>query len=397
MLFYTFSPICVPVNWQTELVNTANHKFDVLSKILELFPDIEIKPCEWPMGYGSLEHDNLPLFYQPAAVISLLSMKQENDVCEAKLYCYDNCLAILSVNLKTSYNLDNIDDLAISQRVEHLARLYLQPILKHLYEHTCSGQLISPKSYKFYADTEDTLCSGEPLWVARMLVKPPKLSTAHYKAWLQNVDDVSEIFHLGSGNSLLCEPDDLLNIQRTMVLSQFHAAVMLRTEELLKQTLTKFNGAYFQKSKVNGLEESVELHQYRNDHIEFINIQYSVAQSGVQGKRRALLSQFDNAWQIEEQQKRLGRLAELVQKRLDRFVIHNNRLQTRSIQTLLTFLGALSLVGLVADLASLSVGIKHQKSFGVLDVFTLISAEHVLNLTIFIVVLLTAYFYRNHE
>ncbi len=397
MRFYTFSPICVPINWQTELITDTDQKFQVLSSLLKDLSTITVNPCSWPTGYGSLEHDNLPLFYQPAAEISLLTMMQEEDVVDAQLYCYDNCLAILSVSLETSFDLTNIDDLAISHRIEALSQQYLKPILSHLYEQKSTGHLISPKAYKFYADSEATLCEAKPLWVARMLVQAPSLSPSHYQQWLQNVDDTSDLFLLGSGNSLLRDQAHLLDIQRVMMLAQFHAALMLRTEELLKQTLTQSNGAYFNNDSTNDLQDSVELHQYRNDHIEFINIQYSAAQAGIQGKRRQLLTQFTNAWHVQEQEQRLHQLAQLVQKRIDRHVDEKKRGQTRSIQTVLTFLGALSLVAIVIDLASLGHEIKHNDTLGVLDIFTLMSAENVLSITIFAVIILTAYFYKNHE
>lgn len=387
----------MPINWQTELISDVDKKFHVLSNLLKSLPSIAVNPCSWPMGYGSLEHDNLPLFYQPAAVVSLLSMMREDDVVDAQLYCYDNCLAILSVSLQTSFDLTNIDDLAISQRIEALSRQYLKPILSHLYEQKSTGHLISPKAYKFYADSQATLCDAKPLWVARMLVQAPSLTSSHYQQWLQNVDDTSDVFLLGSGNSLLRDQTHLLDIQRVMMLSQFHAALMLRTEGLLKQTLTQFNGAYFNSDSVDSLNDSVELHQYRNDHIEFINIQYSAAQSGMQGKRRQLLTQFTHAWQVQGQEQRLQQLAQLVQKRLDRFVDEKKRWQARSIQTVLSFLGALSLVAIVIDLAGLSHDIKHKDTVGILDIFTLVSAENVLSITILVVVLLTAYFYKNHE
>jgi hypothetical protein len=396
LIVYTFSPICLPVNWQTELVTDAEEKYRTLQDLLAKFPGVDIQPCRWPMGYGSLAHDSLPVFYQAAAEISLPSMMQEDDVLGASLFCYDNCLAVLVVELQTSVDLDNIDDLAISQRIETLATGYLQPLLCFLYEQESRGRLIAPASYKVYADTKTTLCEGRPLWVARMLVQSPSLTADHYQAWLQNVDDASDLFLLGSGNSLLCDYAHLADIQRVMVLSQFHAALMLRTESLLDKTLTQFNGAYFEQTH-SQLHDSVDLHQYRNDHIEFISIQYSAAQAGTQGRRRQLLAQFDSAWQVPEQEQRLQQLAQLVQKRLDRLVDASRRAQTRSIQTILTFLGGLSLLALVVDLASLSNDMEHNETVGILDLFSLLSAENVLSVTVLIVVLLTAYFYRNHE
>lgn len=396
MIIYTFSPICVPINWQTERVTSTKEKCRVLSGLLDKFPGVAVKPCQWPTGYGSLEHDNLPVFYQVAAEVSLLAMMQEDDVANAALYCYDNCLAVLAVDLQTAADLNDIDDMAITRRIEALAARYLQPMLSQLYDQQGTGNLIAPKSYKVYADTRESLCCGEPLWVARMLVQSPGLATEHYHDWLQGVDDSSDEYMLGSGNSLLCDPAHLTDIQRVMVLSQFHAALMLRTESLLEKTLTQFNAAYFDRQKVQ-LQESVDLHQYRNDHIEFISIQYSAAQSGMQGKRRQFLAQFDNAWQVQGQGQRLQQLAQLVQTRLDRLVDESRRAQTRSIQTLLAFLGALSLLALVVDLAGLSIDLEHSDTLGILDLFTLVSTETVLSITVLVVVLLTALFYKNHE
>lgn len=396
MILYTFSPICVPINWQTERVTSATEKCSVLSGLLSGFPGVAVKPCQWPTGYGSLEHDNLPLFYQVAAEVSLLAMMQEDDVINATLYCYDNCLAVLAVDLQSAADLSDIDDMIITRRIDALATHYLQPLLSHLYDQPGTGHLIAPTSYKVYADTRESLCQGAPLWVARMLVQSPGLATEHYHAWLQSVDDRSDEYLLGSGNSLLCDPAHLQDIRRVMVLSQFHAALMLRTESLLEKTLTQFNAAYFDKTHVV-LHESVDLHQYRNDHIEFIRIQYSAAQAGMQGKRRQFLAQFDNAWQVHDQAQRLQQLAQLVQTRLDRLVDASRRAQTRSIQTLLTFLGALSLLALMVDLAGLSNDLEHSDTPGILDLFTLVSTETVLSITVLVVVLLTAIFYRNHE
>lgn len=401
LIFHTFSPVCVPINWQTELITSASEKFEVLTRLCDGLPGVDLNPCEWPTGYGSLEHDNLPVFYQPAAELTLRDMMQESDVLNARLFCYDNCLAVLAVELETTQELASINDLAVTQRIEELAAKYLNPVLLNLYEKESSGHLISPKAYKFYADSHEALCNGKPLWVARMLVKAPDLEPTHYHNWLQCVDDTSDVFLLGSGNSLLCDELHVQDIQRAMILSQFHAALMLRTEALLEKTLTQFNGAYFNKNRIDKrkikLNNSVDLHQYRNDHIEFISIQYSAAQAGMQGKRRQLLSQFDSAWQVQEQQQRLQQLALLVQKRLDRLVDESRRAQTRSIQTVLTFLGALSLLALVVDLASLSNEMEHGDTTGILDLFTLLSPENVLSVTVLVVVLLTAYFYKSHE
>ncbi|MEO9508062.1 MAG: hypothetical protein ABJG28_02665, partial [Nonlabens ulvanivorans] len=87
----------------------------------------------------------------------------------------------------------------------------------------------------------------------------------------------------------------------------------------------------------------------------------------------------------------------LTQGRLDRLSQGKLRQQNKVIQTLLTFLGTLGLLSLVIDLISMGSTTPHEDSMGVLDFIQLLSAEHILNITFIFVILLTLYFYKNHE
>lgn len=88
------------------------------------------------------------------------------------------------------------------------------------------------------------LTNAQPLWVARMLVQDKSIPSKHYLDWLKNIDEQSELLKLGSGNSLLVNEQYFLDVHRIMVMSQFHAALMDRIENLLKDNLKKFNGNY---------------------------------------------------------------------------------------------------------------------------------------------------------
>ena len=137
--------------------------------------------------------------------------------------------------------------------------------------------------------------------------------------------------------------------------------------------------------------------QYRNDHIEYINIQVSAAMAGVQGRRRELLQQFSAAWGFDAQRERLSQLTTLAQARLDRLLQNKLRQQNRSIQTLLAFLGSLGLVSLIVDLIAVGGEVSHDETVGLLDLIQAVSAEHLLGFTVIVVLFLTLYFYRNHE
>lgn len=395
---HTYSPICLPLNWKSELLEDALERFTLLKNIHHILEYVDVLKNPWPTGYGSLEHDNLPLLYQPAALLSIpLMVREEPDVNKAILYCYDNCLAVLYIELDIDGESSDIDDLGITLRIEYLSVKYLKPLLCIFYQYEGREKLITPVEYKVFTDTEASLCSAKPLWVARMLVQEPSFDVVECEKWLKNVDRRSEFLMLGSGNSVVSNQAHLNDVHRVMVMSQFQSALMCRIENLLKSTLKAFNAAYFNKEMVKKLKENMALHQQRNDHIEYINIQFSASRAGMQGKRRCLLEQFELSWQFTEHQSRIDKLSSLIQERLNRVMSAHISGQNRGIQTLLAFLGALSLLSLVVDLSNLHGSSKHSNTYGILDVFDLLATENILNITIILVVIITLYFYRNHE
>ena len=393
----TYSPLCLPINWQSERIENNDQRFSVLKSMLKSRNEVNVCEVTWPMGYGSLEHDNLPILYQPTAVLYLHELEQEVDVVQAKLYCYDNCLAVLSLDLTIPQLVDNLDDLAITQRVEKLSNKHLSSLFEFLYQEGGRDLLIAPSTYQFFVDSKESLTSAQPLWVARMLNKAEETPVEDYFGWLKNIDKTSDVLLLGSGNSLLIDKCYFDDVHRVMVMSQFHSALMARIETIIKLSLKKFNSSYYHTDYVKDIEKDMSLHQHRNDHIEYINIQFSAAIAGVQGKRRMLLEQFNQAWQVTSQQSRIGNLSDLLQRRLNRLVTEKLSHQNRVIQTLLAFLGALTLVSLIADLTGLAQSVDHSETTGLLDAINLVSIESLITSVIVLVVLITIYFYKNHE
>ena len=392
-----YAPINVPINWQSEQIIDNEQRFSLLKKYFSKIDTLEIKPNTWPMGYGSLEHDNLSILYQPAAIFDIASFTTELDVSHASLYVYDSCLAILHLRLTVDTDITNIDDLVISKRVEALSTKYLSPILTLLYGLKTEAPMIQPSAYKFFNNDINQLTNAKPLWIARMATQADNLTSEHYLNWLKNIDAKSEFLHLGSGNSLLTKAQYFSDVHRIMVMSQFHAALMNRIEDLLKDNLKKLNCNYYDTKAISSLSSSVASQQYRNDHIEYINIQVSAAEAGVQGKRRELLQQFNQAWGFNQQRERVSKLTSLTQGRLDRLSQDKLRQQNKVIQTLLTFLGSLGLISLVIDLISMESNTNHDNTLGVLDIIELAATENILSFTIIFVILITLYFYKNHE
>lgn len=395
--FEIYAPINIPINWQSELITDNDQRYSLLKKHLSVISGINTKLNDWPMGYGSLEHDNFPILYQPSAILEIQGFEEEKDVGHANLYVYDNCLAVLNLGLTVSADIANVDDLVISKRVEGLSQQYLAPILKLIYPLALESPLINSSDYKFFNNDKEELTNAKPLWVARMLTKDKQYSSEYYLGWLKNIDAQTAFLQLGSGNSLLTSEQYFSDVHRIMVMSQFHAALMDRIESTLKDNLRKFNSNYYNKHEFASLDSSFSSQQYRNDHIEYINIQVSSAAAGVQGKRRELLQQFNKAWGFNEQRERVNQLTNLTQARIDRLLQCKLRQQNRNIQTLLAFLGSLGLVSLIIDLIGVENDVNHDDTVGLLDLIQLASAEHLLSLTVLIVIFFTLYFYKNHE
>ena len=60
-------------------------------------------------------------------------------------------------------------------------------------------------------------------------------------------------------------------------------------------------------------------------------------------------------------------------------------------------MSVLTIFSLMVDLSALESAIEHSKTTGILDLFRLFSAEHLLSLTLLLVMILTFYIYRKHD
>ena len=393
---HTYAPLFLPISWKSEQIQKNEDREHAIRSLFSTIDGVDVEAVEWPFGYGSLDHDNLPLFYQPAAKVRLPTSAIAPTVIEATLYLYDNYLGVL--HTKVAFDASNAlpDDLAVSQLIESYSHDVLAPMFRGVQANLGGHDLIEPQKLGFSKDPT-TLTSASPLWVARLLCRAPETSKETYSEWLHSEAVDSETLVLGTGNYLVNEPDKLQDIHRPMLLAQFHAALIAQIETLLEVSLTAFNSSYFTSEKQRRVKEELRRHQYRNDHIQFILIQFSSANEGTQGFRRDILRQLNEAWATDQQEKRILRLESLVQERLNRQRDELLREQSRWITALLVFMSVLTIFSLMVDLSALDGTIEHSRTTGILDVFRLFSAEHILSLTMLLVMTLTFYIYRNHD
>jgi hypothetical protein len=254
-IIHTYSPVTLALNWQSELISHQDERLQIMK---ELFVDsnVTVNAPAWPMGYGSLDHDNLPILYQPSAMLTFEKQPLPDTVKHCALYCYDNCLAVLHIELNMQSDVDELDDMAITEHVNTLSDTLLKSVLQTLYDQTKYTRLIPVKRYRFYTPKELALLSAKPVWVARMVQCEQSVSESAYTAWLKNIDVASDELWLGSGNHLLRHSDAFDDVHRMMVLSQFHVALASRIEDLLKHTLKKFNASYFETKEYEDVSKN---------------------------------------------------------------------------------------------------------------------------------------------
>jgi len=388
---HTYSPLILAVNWRSEICTDNQLRLAELQGVLASVNGITIHANDWPIGYGDLAHDNLPLFFQPTARITLDEACRETDVSEMALYIYDDCIAIAYIVFNHPAHLLPNDG-QISRRSDELIALYASELCQTLFQAKSGKLFIAAKDYIVMKSlNQQHLKYGKLLWTARTAVGNTDWDVS---SWLgENVSDANHLF-IGSGNSWLKQAQQLSDFNRIMIFAQFHAAIFDLYENILNQSLKDFT----RFSDKNMMKESdMQRHQTLIDHLDYININFSSACYGTQSIRREMLQQFQTSWQVAEQQQRIEKLADLVQQRLLRLKQDAIRQQNKFTQGLLGFLGALGLLGLVMDIKSFSHSFHSNQESTLLSLFADLSPDLLLFVTLSLVLVVSIIIYRNHE
>lgn len=387
-MIYTFSPILIPVSWKSELVKSIDDKYNTLKSI---FMDLGYfsNKCDWPIGYGSLEYDKLPVFFQPTSYIDL-NTSDWNGAIKSELYIYDDCISVLYMEI----DLD-LSDIEVSDYVERYAKKELSGLFYSLFEYDDIGCFISPKKYETFKIDKIELCSSVPKWVARTRIS--SYEDCEFENWLPCIDSKSDSVLLGSGNSVVLNDDCFFDFKRVMIFFQFYYTLMNNSEDLLKDILRNFNSNFYASSMKERYVENYKVVQYLNDHIEYVEIQFSSSIAGMQGKRRAISDQFVEAWKIDDLQNRVSKYTCLVQQRIEREIDRKRRVASKRIQTALTMIGVLSLLSIVLDLSTFNREFKNGYIISVLKIFDYLKEEMMLNIVFLVSFVLVFVFYRRYD
>lgn len=398
-LIRTFAPILFPVNWTSEQLVDAHARTQLFIEFMaKEAPDVSAVAVDWPLGYGSLAHDALPVFFQPTAQLSIpITPGSESDTATSLqadsvlLYCYDDALAVAVIDLRFQ-PIDQLpDDHEISRLVSRLLERYVAPIASTVFDALSAdqGALLAPQSYYNFSTYDRAgLTACKPLWVARMVLLDGRESpadTQRWRAWVGEQGRGDKLL-LGSGNSLcigdINEHQDAL---RAMLLCQFYAALMWQLESIFMQRLGQFN-VHINRS--NRMRQSLRLAdkiEQQIDHLEYVSLQFSTAMYGTQGQRRAFVRNMVSAWQLERQQGTVAQIAELLRRRIGRLSAERNAYQNRMIQQILGIIGGLSVVDLFLALTAFSRDYPDDEVPGLLDVVAQTPSDYMLSASLLVV------------
>jgi len=372
-----------------------------------------VKSVKWPFGYGSLEHDDIPEFFQPiATLVPTAATKAElkgnralGSLIEFKVYVYDDTVGILIAEWAakpspdTSYDkeLTNLTNLLVA----HVVDGAFQPLLTALQDAGRPSDLWRDlKKVAIYRDISDSMrIPKQALWVARTVFLPEQ--SENFDDWLswagmQNEDMVSTgtvNLYIGSGNTLLSDLTDENQYEdfiRAMCICQFYAALLSIYQDRLLTDLKSLeldNHLRNQRHRSTRILRDVER---RLDHLDWIRLKHEQSLYGTQSIRRIMVKAIHSSWETESQFQNIKGWIDLLRGRISRQARNKQIRQARLIRTLLAVIGGLSIIDLALLLTKDSREIAKDSIPGILDAFEQIPPDAALYTAVALLILISA-------
>ena len=400
----TFAPLLFPINWNSEHVANSIERVATLRELFQdVLPHLHFKPLDWPIGYGSLDHDALPEFFQPTGLLAIPIdvVEVEYEARQLDLYLFDDALALAVIDFSILTTAEALDDQKISSLVASTLMTVVSPIAKSMVQalNKDRGNLLAPSNYIHFADYQATqLTHAEPLWVARMaLLDADTTSPENTRSWRSwgDLPESPSSFQVGSGNSIcLGTSPTHVNALRSMLLCQFYLALLWQLKGIFSQRISSFNLRIHHGERLRqSLKVAASIEQ-QIDHLDHINLQFAQAIYGTQGQRRIFLDLISDAWHLNEQAQTVNELAQLLTRRIQRLANERSAFQNRMIQRLLGIIGTLSVVELFLTITSFSREYPKDDAPGLLDLIALVPLDHMLNMSLLLVAVIIFFVMR---
>lgn len=443
----TLSPLRSPISADSER-RAADAVLDssVGLERQKIMPDSEmLESFVWPWanGYGTLDHDNLPVFFQPFACynvkvdISTCSEKLLNILKEHSgeieaccLYLYDDTVALLQFDVSISEGSRTVGDLleskaldgALSECTKSIYRDVIYPEFRNYAnkfgkkgERRAAGlnppfnDLRNPNELTIFRDaifTAENAPDSYVLWTGRYIAVPLEMLDGELGdslcCWASYSGAKADLLEkrqcVGSGNILILSDDlarDSESWFRGLSICQLYNGILSIYGGILKSSysdLNEFNGV--------GLKKRKKLHTLMSDitrtldHLEFTRLEFNDALVGVQAGRSRVVEVVCGAWKLEDLIKSALERTDLIRSRISRLLEARKTELNRSVELILTGIGGVALIDLFISLTTASRVLGEDDIPGLLDAFLWMQPDGSIALSTLLLLAISGYIYQ---
>ncbi|MCG7198754.1 hypothetical protein MD273_03340 [Marinobacter pelagius] len=409
-----------------------------LGRLLSESDTLEFFQWPWANGYGTLEHDNLPAFFQPFACYSVrtqdVSLPPEvsqllddngGAIDRCCLYLYDDTVALLQLDVSFQADEAQLCELLGGHRLDgalsRLARVvYDKVVYPAFHEYAIGfgknkragsidslGYLRDPKKLTVFRDV--SFDSEEPpesyvLWTGRyVLTQPGTLESPlgdHLRTWASYADSKEALLEerqfVGSGNILAIAEDvesQADNWLRGLSVCQLYNAILSIYGGILKSSYSELNDYASARRRSRDLHRLMSDITRTLDHLEFTRLEFNEAITGVQAERANVVRAAYTAWNLEELIHNSLERTNLIRSRIARLLEARKAELNRSVELILAGIGGVAVIDLFISLTTASRSLDQDDIPGVLDVFEWLQPDGSIALSSTILVLISVYIY----
>ena len=201
-----------------------------------------------------------------------------------------------------------------------------------------------------------------------------------------------------SGNCLFLNNDISLSLdnRRVLFLLQHYNAMLYAYQQSMSsayhqlQSLKALSSSRRRKALEKLIQRMVSIRT-----LEYIRLEFCDSLRGLQGSRKPLANALIDAWEINAVEDSLLDRAAYINNAISSYENQLNRAINKSIEVILMLIGGISLVDITNNFVAASQSVKHDSTWGIYDIFSLMSSENTVNLALIAVLLMALLFAKN--